>query len=360
MTERAQQLHLSQWSGVFYITGGGSELLSEMLQEPGASNTVLEGTVPYSERSLGEVLGGAPDQACSMPTARALAMAGYEKAILHGGSDYFGFGCTASLATNREKKGQHRAHWAIQTAKDTFCYSAVYSADRVTEEEQLLEDLWDSIDSALLSKNNSLSKNVEHKRANASDDWSKLLNDKTYRHTDSGSDGLLLLPGSFNPMHRGHQKMLQNAEKISQLTGAFEISIKNAEKPSLDYLTLSERLEQMQPYPVWVTNAATFVEKSRLFPSCTFVVGVDTIKRIGEARFYNNESQLMDTALKELKRNKTRFLVYGRVQGQHFESLKDLTLPDSLFLLCEEVPENQFRLDLSSTQLRQDRLNKIT
>ena len=58
MSDRAHRLHSSKWTGVFYITGGGSAFLSEILQEPGASKTVLEALVPYAENALSDLLGG--------------------------------------------------------------------------------------------------------------------------------------------------------------------------------------------------------------------------------------------------------------------------------------------------------------
>ena len=104
MSDRARKLHASKWSGVLHVTGGGSGFLSEMLKEPGASKTILEASIPYSEKSLSELLGGPAEQACSPSTARALAMAAFEKAKSYGVVGNFGLGCTASLATNREKK----------------------------------------------------------------------------------------------------------------------------------------------------------------------------------------------------------------------------------------------------------------
>ena len=353
MSDRARKLHASNWSGVLHVTGGGSGFLSEMLKEPGASKTILEASIPYSEKSLSELLGGPAEQACSPSTARALAMAAFEKAKSYGVVGNFGLGCTASLATNREKKGQHRAHWAIQTDNDSFAYSATYSENRKTEEEQLENDLWASLQNALLSEQNQLSENIVSENIKAPQSWQSLLGEAPYRYTKSESEGLLLLPGSFNPIHQGHEEMLRIAEEISGTKGALELSIKNAEKPSLDYITLTERLSQLKQHPVWLTNTATFTEKSRLFPNSIFAVGIDTIKRIGEARFYNNDLALMNEAFKELVSNDTKFLVFGRLQNNQFESMEDLSLPGDLRSLCESVPEEIFRLDLSSTQLRQ-------
>ena len=145
MTNRAAELHASDWLGVFYLTGGGASLLAEMLNTPGASGTVLEASVPYANNALTDLLGRAPEQACSAVTARQMAMAAFERAQGLGRGELFGFGCTASLATNRVKKGVHRAHWAIQTATDTFTFSATYDADRDSEEQLLLEQMWHTL-----------------------------------------------------------------------------------------------------------------------------------------------------------------------------------------------------------------------
>ncbi len=353
MSDRARKLHASNWSGVLHVTGGGSSFLSEMLKEPGASKTVLEASIPYSEKSLSELIGRPADQACSPSTARALAIAAFEKAKSYESVGNFGLGCTASLATNRKKKGQHRAHWAIQTENDSFAYSAIYSENRQREEEQLVNDLWASIESALLSEQKQLPDHIVSEHVKGKKGWQGLWKELPFRYTESESEGSLLLPGSFNPIHDGHKEMLRIAEEISKTKGAFEISIKNAEKPSLDYITLTERLDQMKQHPVWLTNTATFSEKSRLFPNSIFAVGIDTIKRIGEVRFYNNDPALMEEAFKECSSNGIKFLVFGRLQNKQFESMQDLSLPENLRSLCQSVPEEVFRLDLSSTQLRQ-------
>ena len=80
MTARATELHNTDWSGVFYLTGGGASLIAELLNTPGASATVLEAYVPYASDALAELLGRAPEQACSAVTARQMAMAAFERA----------------------------------------------------------------------------------------------------------------------------------------------------------------------------------------------------------------------------------------------------------------------------------------
>src|SRR5690606_9001569 len=103
---------------------------------------------------------------------------------------------------------------------------------------------------------------------------------------------------------------------------------------------------------VVLSCAPTFVEKAALFPGATFLVGTDTLERIAEPRYYGNNFPSMLRAVEQISLAGCRFLVFGRALGGDFKSLDDLNLPPSLALLCEEVPEHEFRQDISSTQLR--------
>jgi hypothetical protein len=65
-------LHENPTKAVAYVTGGGVNTVSWLLSVPGASNTVLEATVPYARDALMDVLGGKePEQYCSEVRAGA-------------------------------------------------------------------------------------------------------------------------------------------------------------------------------------------------------------------------------------------------------------------------------------------------
>ena len=101
-----------------------------------------------------------------------------------------------------------------------------------------------------------------------------------------------------------------------------------------------------------ITRAPTFVEKAELFPGATFVVGADTMVRIAEPRYYGGDDR-GGTMRDLIARQGCRFLVFGRKVAGRFQSLGDLVLPAALRALCDEVPEAEFREDVSSTELRQ-------
>jgi hypothetical protein len=48
-----------------------------------------------------------------------------------------------------------------------------------------------------------------------------------------------------------------------------------------------------------------------------------------------------------------RFLVAGRVDGGRFRTLADIELPDEAEHLFEAIPAERFRMDISSTELRE-------
>jgi nicotinamide mononucleotide (NMN) deamidase PncC len=366
MSNRAAALHRSAWQGVFTVTGGGSQLLAELLTEPGASATVLEATVPYASASLRQLLGAAPDQACSQATARSMAMAAFQRALELTSLDpdagaeeqqTFGLACTASLATTRQKKGAHRAHIAVQTASSTYTVDLSLTGSREDEERQLLETLWASISRALDVPLSSSAPPGEHRVTIAPESWQALILGDASAHSNQPNDARLLLPGAFNPLHSGHQRMLQISEQITGHAGAYELSVANVDKPFLDYQEIERRLEAFDR-PVWLTHLPTFIEKARHFPDASFVVGIDTLLRIADAAYYANEKAMLDVFAEFMDLN-TGFIVFGRdLQHEAFKVLDDVIheLPASLASLCAGVDAATFAESISSTELRrQDR-----
>jgi hypothetical protein len=135
---------------------------------------------------------------------------------------------------------------------------------------------------------------------------------------------------------------------------AFELSAVNADKPRLPVPVLLDRMSQFAGgYPVFAGNAPTFLEKSRIYPGCTFVVGYDTAARIIEPRYYGGSEAGMTGALAEIRANGGRFLVAGR-EGDDgvFYTLDDLALPEGAADLFAAIPERRFRNDISSTEIR--------
>jgi len=167
----------------------------------------------------------------------------------------------------------------------------------------------------------------------------------------------VLFPGSFNPMHEGHVLLARVAQELRQQPLAFEISVTNVDKPPLASETVRHRLTQFAwKSPVELTRAPTFVEKSRLFPGTTFVVGADTAERLFVPKYYGDDEVQMHAALEEIANSGGSFLVAVRIDtAGRVRALRDIRVPRRYADLLTEIPEYRFRFDISSSEIRDRR-----
>jgi nicotinamide mononucleotide (NMN) deamidase PncC len=358
---------------VLAVTGGGAGAAAWLLSVPGASRSLLEVIVPYDERSLEDFLKYRPSSFCSLETACDMARRAYERAQwLASGQPVAGLACTASLRSDRPKHGDHRFHLAIQTHQHNCTYSLTLTkeARRRDEEETVLDlvflnALAESLHLAERAGVPLLPGETIQRQTRPCDDLLTALCEGRLRAVFVEADGRfvrdgpqpsLLLPGSFNPLHRGHCALADAAARRTGLAARFELSVMNADKPALTIEEVRRRLAQLSGRaPVWLTRAPTFVEKAELFPGAVFVVGADTAERIVQPRFYGGTTADLDRAMHELRSRSCRFLVAGRINVEgYFVDLSNLSIPSEHRDLFMDLPAGEFRVDLSSTQLRSE------
>jgi len=188
----------------------------------------------------------------------------------------------------------------------------------------------------------------------------------------------IVLPGSFNPLHRGHVELALAAQKVVKefrnvdLPIAFEIAVNNADKGTVDTSIVMNRVYQfldgnstLGSWPVLVTNCALFTQKANLLNNCVFVIGADTAIRLVDKKYYDNDEHCMILALEQFERNGCSFVVAGRFN----EKGDDKRFIDATEVLNTKIPvvfkhmfiplkEAAFRNDISSTQLRQQMQQK--
>ena len=360
--EYVQTLHHSPTQIVAALSGGGTLILGDLLTVPGGSRTLIEAVVPYSHESISNYLERVPGQFCSPRTARSLAMTAFyharkilrseslrkqgyvdpervspktvdvsheikdmsESAIMRSfqfiepedfekSDDYqhiIGIGCTASLATDRQKMGEHQVHVAIQTLHQTIQFSLRLKKNARSrwEEERLVADL-------ILNALETARKDAKHRshtmlsrsldtgetRRSAFAEGSSAdyplheqiplrLKPDEVIHGESavGSplfvnlffgklDAVLwandeirysiahadidirnapfnacaeytqtIFPGSFCPIHKGHLEMISITEQRLHSKVVLEISVQNVDKPPFDYIDLRHRLQCIQ------------------------------------------------------------------------------------------------------------------
>ncbi len=347
------------------MTGGGSGLLASLLTVPGASASVLEAQVPYSEAALAQLIGKV-DSVAQVEVAGALGMKAYSRAqaltgekSAHG--QIFGFGLTAALETTRPRRGANRVHMSVQTRSSTHRVTLELAKGRGREAEEaivsetalrfLLESLEIRTD---LLQNYASEDSIHTQSARVGDELSALVWSDATRLCVLGSGNVpnALLPGAFNPLHAAHVAMKAHAEKRLGYPVAYELCVTNVDKPPLDLVEIEKRVQSLgDGVDLWLTSLPLFARKAAAFPGVTFVVGVDTIKRIAEAKYYGSPAK-RDASFRHLADLGSSFLVYGRDSSTGFEGVEQLELPQALVALCRGVPESEFRVDASSSAIR--------
>lgn len=359
---------------VIVSTGGGSAAIAHLVSTPGASGVVLEATVPYARAAVDRLLGGPQETYCSSRAARRLAMAAWQRARTLGAApeQAVGIAVVASLRTRQPKRGEHRVFVALQTLRATTVASVVLEKDarsRAEEEELaatlLLECLASvpqgSVPAAFLPDRLRPGEKVAIERTAAPEPWQALLAGSRSAVLAAGTEApptgdQLVFPGSFDPLHDGHRLMARIAEEIAERPLVYELSIANVDKPPLDYQEIESRAAQFDGQPLWLTQAATFVEKLAIFPTSTFVMGADTFVRLAEPKYYGGSQEAADRAVRTIADHARGLIVFGRARDGVFEEPATLPAPEPLRRIAYFVSQREFRIDISSTALRREQL----
>jgi len=360
-TDIVKKIHESPFKITFVSSGGGTNAISSLLEVPGASNTILESYIPYSKDSMDKFLNRKPDHYCSLDTCLSMGANAYKKSKeidTKTKSKYLlGLSITANLATTYEKKGDHKFFIVIQAndyTKHLECFLEKGKRSR-NEEEELITACAISLLAESCGLSYPLPDQKEHINVNtviAEKSWKKLFNNKVGFISNNKSNPELIFPGSFNPLHEGHMKMKELAERKTGMHTTFEICAKNADKPPLTYVEIKRTIDQFQNDESWMlTSAGRFSEKAEMFPNSVFIIGADTLMRVFDEKFYKNYKDMMEH-IERFNDHNINFLVFGRKVGKKFISLDQIKIPEIIKDRCTGFGEESFRDDISSTELR--------
>lgn len=179
---------------------------------------------------------------------------------------------------------------------------------------------------------------------------------------------LLVVPGSFDPLHEGHLALAAAAAAaLERRDGAarqvvYELSVANADKGQVDTTAMTTRLAQFAAVGAAVacTRAPLYLDKAALFMPCAFVIGADTASRVLDAKYYDSAAGGLEGALDAIASRGCEFVVGGRRSGDDFvpalEALASLAEDSRHRPLFLALDERDFRLDLSSTEIRKRRV----
>ncbi len=358
------------------FAGAGSQALAWLHSVGGSSRTILEATDRYIPTSLAEAVGHMPEKFTSVETGNALAQHAYERAkkLAKPGTPVFGVGCTATIATDRAKKGDHRCVVSVHDSLGTLSYELIITKgarDRQGEENLvsflILNALAEAsgifdIEELPLVKGEQVVKAFLpapelSKLISGELNWLLIAPDGSFTTGESQQNKTLpniaVLSGSFNPLHEGHKKLSVIASQQLNQDVIFELPLINAEKAPIDLAEARKRAVQFLGFDsLLLSRAPLFSQKAEFYPHSTFILGADTAARLVAPRFYGDDVEKMKASLEHLRSLGASFLVAGRSSKDEFKTLDDINIPASYREMFSEIPESAFKMDISSTDLR--------
>lgn len=345
-------------------TGAGAGIQQELWALPGSSSYLSGCSFPYATEETEELLGFRPTSFCSEDTAIDLASAAYMKAFRIGGKDPIGVGVTASVASEREHRGEHRVHICTMTNNNVWVFTHVL--DKGVGKEARFADgcTCDALAHTMI-----LYTIQGHKNERYTDATSRALA-RFLERPCFAADGqrLAALPdnkkyglmsGAFNPPHEGH---FGAEEAFIGDTGkklAFEVTAAPPHKEALTVQELLKRAKMLQGHNrLFTTNLPLYLDKARAYPGSPLVLGSDAVLRMLDPKW----GVEIGPSLQEFKELGTRFFVMGRnVDNKwpyhgttQFVTALDIVkdLPDALAKYGYMFNHLDGRWDISSSELR--------
>ena len=367
-----EQLHQTPHMLVYEFAGAGVQALAWLHAVAGSSATILEANDRYSQTSFVESVGFQPTKFVSLEASEALAKQALKRAkhLKRTGAAALGVSCTASIATNRPKRGEHHCYISVADDLAVSSYALIFDkgARNREEEETLVSILVLKAIAEICNLTppalNLSTQDVLKKHHNPGTALLELENQKVnwLQFTSRGevSTGQqfshqLLLSGSFNPVHAGHLELVHLVAEQKKQTVCFELPLVNAAKATIDSEEAVRRARQfIGKGNIILSLSPLFYEKALLFPNSIFIVGADTAVRLIDKRFYTDNEQHMLNSFKTIREAGCSFIVAGRLIDGDFVTLDEITLPEAIKNLFEVLPEEVFRVDLSSTEIRKN------
>ena len=241
-----EAIHATPCQVVINFAGAGAQAITWLHSVGGSSRTVLEATDTYAATALIDLIGFEPKQFTSLKVARAMATQAYLQAcyLTSAAAPVAGIGCTATIATDRAKRGDHRCCVAVCTAEGVTSYQVTLKkGSRSRQEEDAIVSLIILRAVAQVCGLSTLPQLDMEETLDVKFEQTDLLERLLigdFKFVIAQPDGrlrpgnrlenIVVLSGSFNPLHQGHQQLAQVAAyKLGQPV-CFEMPLVNADK----------------------------------------------------------------------------------------------------------------------------------
>lgn len=356
-TEKLKQANVSIH---LITTGGGAGLQQQLWETPGSSSYLSGCHFPYAMEEQEELLGFMPERFVSEENAIDLASAAYMKAYRFGGKNPIGIGLTASVASEKIHRSDHRVFVCAISNDSVKIFH--YTFDKRVGKEHRVQDgkdcdvfgSWMIQDAAKIISYTNATDATELARKRFFERPFFVANGKRFA-TLPKNKNFALMPGAYNPPHEGHFSTAQNVLEAYNQTVAYEITAEPPHKEALSVQSLLQRAKLLQGHDRLFTKSnPLYLDKALAYPGVPLVMGADAMVRMLDPKWGINPHDLFV----KFDRLQTKLLISGRLIGDKFvtcdDILADLKEKDyNLWHIASHVMCHvDGRVDISSTELR--------
>ena len=349
---------------IHIIASGAGAGLQQMLWEvPGSSAYLSGASFPYRQAETDKTLGFTPTSYCSPESAVDLACVAYQRAFSFGGKKPVGLGLTASVASDHEHRGDHRVHACIITDDQVVSVDNVLTKGVGPEQRHAdghicdafgLGLIYQAVDPGIRDASFSVGGHYDSTALALERFYSHPFFAKNGERLDSIPDGVVLMPGAYNPPHVGHFNTAEEAIKKSSRQVVFHVTADGPHKAPLTLQDLLKRARMLRGHDRLFTRGdALYLDKARRFPGTPIAMGADALQRMLDPKW----GQPILPMLYEFSQLRTRFYVSARPMQGRVLTLDGVLREsgvgdhDLLSQLFHEVPG---LCDMSSTQVRSE------
>lgn len=329
-----QQLLNSNLNIHLIATGAGSTIQSKLWSTAGCSDYLSGASFPYATEETEEILGFTPDSFCSEDTAIDLASAAYMKAFrFKSGKNTVGVGVTASVASTREHRGDHRVHVCIisddKVVTNTFILPKGVGNQQRGIDDVIVEDF--VIYNLMTTLMPDIAFHTTNQFSNVPQDASAKAVERFMLRPFFNVDGsrkdanhisnlgpIGMISGAFNPPHQGHFGMADAFQKSKKKPVVFEVSVTAPHKTALTVQEMLQRAKMLKgKRRVFTADVPLYYDKNKAFNKVSFIIGADALQRILDPVWLPSNFSTVPLFIDDFSRtkinNKNNFFVFSRI-----------------------------------------------
>lgn len=393
MIELAKPIRETPWLLDLGLTGAAGFLRMALWVEPRASNNLLGERWTYAQQHTDELIGRSPPNGKYSRISSALAMASasfrrgkevsFEREIF--GRPVMGVAMTAAVSTGRRRRGDNSCRVAIRTEEVWHSLDIKFQKAHIREqtreerriEEGLLCDLitlllirhtiglenpvldakWGFEDGDFVQEEGMIKLLPQIQKGSGLDNHETpfyqvlMPNDDIIPISELDMSQYVLFPGSFAPLHHGHERIARLAKQQTTKDILFQITAQHPAKGRIPLDELRARAAQLRflwPVVLFETEGL-YVEKSKRCPKTQILIGADVVYGLQDLRYYQQDRKIRDQVFSEIAQQQGSFLVAGREVDDVYETLYDIPIPPRYAPLFLPLGG---KMSVSSTQLR--------